>query len=479
MKKRKIVSPDLWYKILRSWRLILAATLAGAVLFALLHCAVVWKQYRDISKGSKDAYDRERVAWQMGLLEKELSSEEKTEAETAAEQYGQYRATLDAMKEYINQSPLFKLDPVKVPTVSMQFRMTGGDQSQYLTNAYAALLQGAEACQQLSEVLGWTGNSDYMKDLLQVETNGDLLNVSVMASSQDRCEVMADIVERVMSYQPSAMKEAYGEFDAVKLDRSYSEQVNVGLMEKRTAYLSQWDALFSQAAGLSQNMNPTQREYYELLTQEIDREADMQNAYREIVATSSHRKVTIPAGELFSAKWMLWGLFVGLLAGMIIAVVKALVPDYLLGSHDCPGEVLGTLFVEGKKYKFLPEVDRWLFRVFYGRTADIPAAERMERIVTGIQVQAGRKRMNRLFLMGSVEDEAVERTKNNVCARLNGVTTCGKSALRSGEALKAMAMANGVVLVERVNTSRRSDILALENLCREYQLPVIGYILIR
>ena len=261
MKKKRIVSLDLWYKILRSWRLILAAMLAGAVLFALLHCAVVWKQYRDISKGPKDAYDKEHVAWQMGLLEKELSSEERTEAETAAEQYGQYRATLDAMKEYINQSPLFKLDPVKVPTVSMQFRMTGDGQHQDLANAYAALLQGTEACQQLSEVLGWTGNSDYMKDLLQVETNGDLLNISVMASSQDRCEVMADIVERVMSYQPSAMKEAYGEFDAVKLDRSYSEQVNVGLMEKRTAYLSQWDALFSQAADLSKDMCPTQREY--------------------------------------------------------------------------------------------------------------------------------------------------------------------------------------------------------------------------
>ena len=216
-----------------------------------------------------------------------------------------------------------------------------------------------------------------------------------------------------------------------------------------------------------------------MLTQEIDREADMQNAYGEVVTTSSHQKVTIPAGELFSVKWVLWGLFVGLLTGMIIAVVKALVPDYLLGSHDCPGEVLGTLFVEGKKLKFLPEVDRWLFRVFYGRTADIPAAERMERIVTGIQVQVGRKRMNRLFLMGSAEDEAIERTKNNVCARLNGVATCGKSALQSGEALKTMAAANGVVMVERVNVSRRSDILALENLCREYQLPVIGYILIR
>lgn len=189
-------------------------------------------------------------------------------------------------------------------------------------------------------------------------------------------------------------------------------------------------------------------------------------------------RVVIPKVTFVSPKMLVLGAAVGfLLAAGIVCVQYA-----MLGKLRCESDlsdgysvsVLGTIAIEPKK-RFLGAVDRMIVRLFDGRGASNETKIRI--IATDIAMAAKAKGLTSLYFTGNGFQEIADE----VAAALKGSDVSiatGELAIYSPELLAEMLGAKGVVLFERVGTSRFVDIKKELAYCERYSIPVIGSVVI-
>ncbi len=189
--------------------------------------------------------------------------------------------------------------------------------------------------------------------------------------------------------------------------------------------------------------------------------------------------------RLISRRYVALGLLIGLLfviVAIAIAYVfgrKLRIKEDITEVYDIP--LLG--FLDGPSIKLLSgPVCRGINRAFTHGEAKFTAEERMQMMVAGIRLAAEKAKMKNLYLTGAANGEAEAKVREELAARLTaaGFTVgTGKSVVYDPESLETMTGADGVILVEHVDASTYEDMAKEAELCRRYEVPVIGGIVIR
>lgn len=102
-------------------------------------------------------------------------------------------------------------------------------------------------------------------------------------------------------------------------------------------------------------------------------------------------------------------------------------------------------------------------------------------ICTDIKLAVKKAGIKNIFLTGVCGDAQTEELKKLFEDKLKTAmeeVSCGKSVVYNPDALERLAEAGGVVLFERVDVSAYSDIAKELELCKRYEIPVIGCVVV-
>ena len=187
------------------------------------------------------------------------------------------------------------------------------------------------------------------------------------------------------------------------------------------------------------------------------------------------------------------GAFVGLIIGCGWIVLMAMICGKLLTSDDIEAQYglsqLGVWRASHPRKKIFGFIDRWLIRLLDSKGAQFSPDESLEMIAAGIRISARKNSWKTIYLTSTANDELTQESLSKLSEKLTGMITkssdsftnvsYGKSIVYDPESLENFSNADAAVLIEKVDTSKMSEIHSEYALCQKYDVPVIGYVTLK
>lgn len=199
-------------------------------------------------------------------------------------------------------------------------------------------------------------------------------------------------------------------------------------------------------------------------------------------AKEGEQAVSVPEFKPVNTKYIVIGIVVGALADMGIAAIGYAASSKLRYKDDISQmfkvPVLGFL-PHYEKYGSDRGLDRVISKAFWKKEYRFSEDERLDMICADIHITLNRADMKKICLVSSAQaDEKVmkavtERIKDEV-----EVTAFAGPIINSPAELVSMVGYDGVVLVEKTDTSLYEDIQKELDYCARFKVPVIGCIVV-
>ena len=320
----------------------------------------------------------------------------------------------------------------------------------------------------------------YIEELISVERQEDLFWVTVHGMSEKDCQAMIDIIKKTIDQETVGLKKMYGEYDIILADESYSEYANSALLTDQRQQMVDYNNQVVAMNNLSVNMTEEQKGYYEaLLKAEVEAGGTVEQN------SGAKKREEAFSGSLLNKKYILVGAFAGIFLVCCYAVCQYLLSARLRVKEDleeCFGITnLGVLPASRPRRKVLDILDRWIISKFGGNNGQFSEKERLRMICAGIGIAAKKSGMQSVYLTGVCNDECCEQVKTILLEKVRGTVEevrCGKSVVYDPESLETLVMADGVVLVERINGSRYDELKKEVEICRQNQIKIIGSVIV-
>lgn len=477
---------DMFCQVLLRWRLMIAGMFVGAVLLGgvgyLKNAGAVRQSVGGTEAEAKNLVEK---------YEAELSDSDLQIVRAAYDTYEAYQKSCDFMEEYQEKSVKMKLDANQLPTFRLQYLVDTHYEAIYpvmemkdltldIINSYVMKIKNTGVYEKIASVLADETDAAYIEELITVERQEDLFWVTVNSMSEKDCQAMVDIIKKAIEQETAGLKEMYGEFDITLVDESYSESVNSALLSEQRQKLVDYNNQVVAMNGLSVNMTEEQKGYYEAL---LKAEVEAGGTVEQNSGTKKTSQVSL--GSFLNKKYILIGALGGIFLVCCYAVCQYLLSARLRVKEDleeCFGiSNLGVLPASRPRRKVLDILDRWIISKFGGNNGQFSEEERLRMICAGIGIAAKKSGMQSVYLTGVCNDECCEQVKTVLLEKVRGMVEevrCGKSVVYDPESLESLVLADGVVLVEKINGSRYDELKKEVEICRQNQIKIIGSVIV-
>lgn len=450
--EQEIDLKELLFTILYRWRPIV---LAAVVLGILLGGYKVADGLR--SQQDKEAVEEIREQYEMDLeaYNRNLASGE-WDIEKA-------KRALENQQDYNDSSVLMQIDPYNKPRAAADIliRLDSAEWELYPdginmdpTDSLVKLYSS-----NLVQRLDWSGleketgvDSQYLKELVGVgaDYSSNTVTIDVVYSDKETAEKILDEILRQLERRKGEFAAVAGNYTANVVNRNLSFIMDTGLEDRQK---QNTDKIFSYQKDL----------------------ADKEKAFKDLeepeVPQEISRKKVAMQGIKFALIGGVGGAFLLAFYFCMIYVLsgKLHTDDELKDRFRV--KILGV-FALPVKTGFLCGIDRWLERL-EGKSARAAEEEVLERITLNIQNYAGDAK-NILFT-GTVSQEVLNELAAKLSERLPGISLIvGANMNQSADTLRLLAGCDGVVLVEKREVSRCSQIQKEKESIDALKKPIIG-----
>lgn len=411
--------------ILVRWKWLLSAALAGAILLTVAQYVTDIGHYRS---------DAPTAAT--------LTTEERAHVAAAVS----YEAAYRRLCAYNEGAPLMHVDPAAAPTRQMRLLVTGEN-----ARAAAGLYRDLMTAQALyREVAENKAQAAYMAELVMVTVENDtmqqpsrqtFLSVQVVAPTEEICSRLSAVVYRHVEEIRSTVTEAVGTHTARWVIDRYAVVRDETLAARQQASFEEQTRLGEQAATARQALTAQEERVY----------------LRQLEGVSEEEAMPPPA---VSRRAWLWGFLLGGGIGLSALSAGYLFCGRVLSAADVASRhkvaVLGVLGKGG----FLQDT-----------------TENSALVWRRLAITARQQGVTRLFVSADKDDDW---DALSAVLKDRGIAlSVGASPAVDGTAAETLADCDGCVLALRRGVTRHSSVAQEMVLARQWEIPVLGVLLLQ
>ena len=521
MKEITINPKNLLYHILLRWRLMILL----AVIFAVLaNCFGIYQSYTAKKKAAalaasltspstatadpKESEDliekKENAMTESGM---KLTSKELYDVDSAIDTYQLFSSQYAEIDAYLKNSVLMQIDAQRVPTLSIQYYVNDYYVVEYpviekrsyaaaVVSTYIATILDETTINAIAEACGTT--PEYASELISVYDKGLFLCIDIMGKDEETCNAAGDIIKkRISDLRTAPILTSFGKYDITLTSEQFSYVVNTELYDKQLKKITDRNTVRTARVNVTTGMNDAQKQYLlakmdylnaisggdsyvSTYTVGDNDEEETSEETEETVTPAPPKPVKI---KYFDVKLVLAGFLGGILIGFFIALLSyTLTPVVRVNENISDGFkqiVLGTVWLDGKKKKFLGVIDRLITKWFYGREVGFELSKRIEMLCAGIQIAMEKEGIQNVYLTGASEkgNEIIEQLKENLKDSCNVVS--GESVIYNPASLKTLSESESVVFVETAGDSRYEEIAKEIEVAGQSKVKVLGFVLLQ
>ncbi len=464
---------ELLWAILLKWRMVIAFAVTFAVMFAGVIYARDIKNYDSTPSEQVD----ESVEDILGNL-------------TNDEQQGLYallnaEELLNSSMSYNNSSKRMTIDPYEAKTAIINYYIvadlgetTDEEIKKYentIANSYVKKLDSQKLAEIVSEYSNEKLDLAYADELITSNVNaGDsILTIQILYDDSSKLESMMKKIEAEVNEAKESIDTMVGSHEIQLL----AEYITEGTNEELVTYQSkQWDILngmIAKVGTLKNNLDDKQKAAYEKIIQNNDE-------------TAKTTEINTPTKPLLNKKYTLMGGFLGIIFSCIIVAIQVLFNNKLQHAEDIKKlydvKLLGSISkdIKTKKSVFY-QIDELFLRLKDGKKPKLDAGLQIEFLKDKLQLISDKTDVDNIYLASSNMKMLGEETIKEITELIE---TCdvkvkvGKSIQTDIEALREMLQIKNVIIIEKLGTSLQSEIEGEINKIKEYDLRLLGGIVI-
>lgn len=492
-REKKIYIRELFFRIFSNWRKIIIWMVVFAVVANIFFCV---KYYRALSAAAEQ---KEQITEEIDIstYRNALSEDDAKDVENNFDMYLKHRDAYDKLMEYCNDSIYMNLDPNSVPMVQMEYNINNCDFSKDYINLLSSQIQSDDIAQTIIDTLGLDTEPSYIwelaefmdagQDAIQSDTaavieqekdnNSIVMIVKVMGETLDLAKQMSDILNDEILNITDNLREQYGSVQIERIGKIESTVIDETLLLRQQDYSGRVHNIKSYLENIKTSMTASQESYYNALID--DYEIDMGIQETEIEQETEPVEMTM---QYFNIKYIIAGLFLG----AVLACCYICVP-YVFGNKfqtlyevsDCFGiTFLGAVDVEEKK-KRNNFIDKQIRRYFRKNNEVSSLKEKMSMIKTDIGVICKKKDVKKVFVTSSVQTDKIKIIKDtlqNLREKNELELIMGGTILNNNHSLEQLSESEGVIFIEEIASTDLADINEEVNICKKYDIPIVGMI---
>ena len=468
--EREIDLIDLCRQILKKWKLIIAFALIGLVIGSVVGYGMSAKVV-EVETG-ETVVDEAVITSNIESLKSKLSDREITEVEMAVNAYNYYKKLYANKEKYINSSIRMQLDADKVPTLVASYLISNYYKVSYpeieevnnINNIAAVYYKTLNNEKVITKVAGALGNDvaeNYVKELYNVglEANS-ILNITVTARNEEECKKVLDVLMQELETQIPTATSLY-EHDIEYLDTYFSVNVNTSILSEQQTQVDALKNLQNVMLTVGNSLTADQKALYtKLINGETADETEV-----TVVETRPEETEVVETEKTvvrsFDIKYAVLGLFAGAFIVILWICLK-----YILSQTIKTKEDISELF----KVSVL------------GIMKDGEDGE-LGMITAGAGLGAQKAGLKKLYTISTICDVTASAIANKVVEAVKQnyselSVECGNSVLTDPASLAKLAESDGVIMVEKLRTSKYEDIAKELELAKNYGVKVLGCVVV-
>ncbi len=432
IKETEISLVDLMFFCLEKWRIILAV---------MLFCGLMAGGYN-----YRNALLENRAKQQELLALEEQKETKKNEKKTeqdisemdneTIESYRQIIAecehSLRRQKNYLEQSVIMRLDPYCISTGTLNYYMTGENDTDILLSAYQSYITEGMLAKELHAanpeisvedlryLVSFTNGTDMVYELGKdqvihpVSTGDAMFKIQIRMPDSDLCDVYLKQTEKSMSEYTYKLRTEIAEHEMLLLSSAQAEITDLGIRDYQNALQSTHITAVKNVETLKTELAALLSSDGENMSKENDQEEEItENGTAEIVLENP-----VSSGIKFAIMGVAAGTFLSCLVCMICYIMNGKLQNTEDIKEIYKIPMLGTVYIQEKKGKFFGVIDKWIYRARCGVYANISFEEQIKMVLLNVRAAidniASKEKAKRIMLAGTIP----EKETAGLCSKL-------------------------------------------------------------
>lgn len=483
---------DMLMRICLKWRVLFIWAVVFAVVFNALG---ILKDYKNFENQKQEAIEKTNKEIQLANAEKEvsqteigLSEREVADVRRVVDTYADMQERYETAREYIENSVRMQLDPSSVPTLEIHYNIDTKYQVEYpyidkmdytdsIINAYCDAVETNEALDSIHNAMSTEIGREYVKELISTKNDSNMLDINIIAPTEDDCVAIGEVIKDVVKKTTSKLKNQYGDFEITLTMDTYGNVANSQLLNEQTTVVSNLNNIRNTIVNMTTGMREEQKSYLNAL---LDLEAVQNGVVTDTAIDNLDEETRIEMTINFiQAKMIIIGGGVGIflvvcwMGCLYIFSARIRVVDDIEDVYGINN--LGMLTIKKKKNK----IDKKITEIFTGKD-DFTYEEQIRMVCAGIRISSQKMGLKKIYITGSSK-ENLENCCMEIAKRLEECSLeveYGMSVLYDPESLEKMFKSDGVVLIEKVDSSRYKDVKKEKDICVNNKIPIIGAVVL-
>lgn len=530
MKEREISLIDLFFEILLKWRAIVISMLIGAILFAGLSLV---QSKRNVA-AQQASIESAKVQLEQ-LVQEQEEAEKEAEAELGQEETDSVQLKLKVLenqmselelynvnsvlsyeqhyaekKAYQEQSVLMQMNPNNVKKAGITFYITSDnmDKTYNIEKAYEDIVRSGQLMEELAEKMDLS--TAVVTELVGLERTAnniiegaDTFRVYATHYDEKVCEEMAETIISYVRDKNGQLQEMLGAHEITVIDESVATVLDTNIMEEQKKVSDDIMSMQKTIADLKDRFGKLEWEYYDIvkngeLTELSERkiaeikESELEEAAKnnEVVeADIETLEEVIETGVTATVGIRFIYIILGMVAAAFVcvcAIFLAYICKNKISATDNLQEIyginqLGQIPSAQNRKKFLAIIDVWILYFKYRNKRRFSENEALELATVAIKMEAAKAQLNTVFLIGC----DLQKYSMAVCGQIkeslnqdNIQVQILNNVLYDAQAMGKLENAQGVVLVEKVDSTLYEEIAKELEFLKRQNISVLGGIIV-
>ena len=464
------------------------------IIFAILgNCYGIYRDYRNSKAAAYNSSSDILLVYEQNAQNKRanLSDVETAEVENAIEMHRRYEHAYKVLQDYLSGSVIMQLDYDRVPEGFLRYYVDEHYSTEYpqiqkheyasdIAKVYAEGVLDEVTISAIADICGLS--QEYAREIVTAYSSQGFLCIDVIGVNADQYKAIADILQKRVESMKKSGKINFSEYDLTLISDNFVIRKDDSVFEKQTKKINDLNSVWNNMSKVDEGLSENQLEYYKAQIDYLDLKEAEENGTAVSEGDSGYSGEPSTGHISFVHKKLL---VLGFLAGAFLTVL-IIVLSYIFKpvirsrenlTEDFAQTVLGTVWMDNEKKKFLGFVDRWITKWFYGREIGIEYEKRLDMLSAGIRIGMEKDNLQKLYLTGASEknsrviNELKERLKENI-----NVNT-GDCIIYNPASLEDFSGYDAVVFIETAGDSGTGEIAKELELASQSKVKVLGFIL--
>ena len=465
MRNEEIDILDLLRYVMTKWRKIIIAALVCAILFG--------------------AYGFIKAPKTAAAVADSITEERKDELKGVGASIKQYEAIKHSQEDYLTNSIYQNLDPFATKTIVLSYYIDNGYVRQFpvlednkdntvpIVQKYVSVLQSSEFFKTLAKEVKDVEPSYYEEIIdfdLENQASG-YCEIVIYGNNDKDLTRIAEIVKDTISEAKGEVEALYGAHTVKLASENKMNTVNIDIYDAQQATAGRAKTIDSEIAALKEPLSEEELSYLE----------------NEILATEDEKaeaQAKAPESKL-DIKMVVIGALLGIFAVVVFYAIKYMFSKKLRNAMELQTvfnvPILTSIEKQDENAK-LTKFDRKMNHkaIDTGKTFD-DISKMVDVVATQIKIVADKNEYKKIAIITNgldsyyegIIDTLIKETSKNI------EVVNVKDILVDTKELLSMSNASAAVLVEQLSVSKYDDIQERMKLCKEYNIDIIGSIVLQ